>query len=371
MPAHSQNGGDGHVTRVLSALTGVAALGLCLVCLCGVLQAGATAGRAAFATVCLIAMLTLCRQGVRAGGRMPVSRQVLMLLGQTAVVVVPLPVFGTGWLSVSGFLAGSLLVMLHGRPRLLTFTLVSLAVTGYLAARADVAHDGVAAGVGAAVSAVLLYALGAIVVVAEGCAAGRSRVLQAEIAKERSRFARDLHDLLGYSLSAVTLKAELALRMVGAQPKRAKGELAEVIRLSRQAAADVRTVASGYRELTLEYEAMSAQTILAAADVQTAIDLADVDIPQPMQTVLATVLREAVTNVLRHSAATTCAITLRRTGDRLSMEIVNDGAFEPQRAFDADGSGMRNLAARLRSLRGDLAVRFDDDLFYLRASVPM
>ena len=87
------------------------------------------------------------------------------------------------------------------------------------------------------------------------------------VAQERLRFARDLHDLLGYSLSAITLKSELTHRLVPKNPDKAQNELVEILDISRKALADVRAVASGYRELSLENESESARSLLLAADV--------------------------------------------------------------------------------------------------------
>ena len=88
------------------------------------------------------------------------------------------------------------------------------------------------------------------------------------VAEERLRFARDLHDLLGLSLSAITLKSELTRRLLDTDPDRAAEELTEILGLARQALADVRSVASGYRELSLDNESRSARSVLAAADVE-------------------------------------------------------------------------------------------------------
>src|SRR5205823_5301028 len=103
--------------------------------------------------------------------------------------------------------------------------------------------------------------------------AARTRLAQAAVAEERLRFARDLHDLLGLSLSAITLKSELARRLVTVDPDKARDELTEILAISRLALADVRLVASGYRELSLQEESRSAESLLAAADVDVRIEL--------------------------------------------------------------------------------------------------
>jgi two-component system, NarL family, sensor histidine kinase DesK len=95
----------------------------------------------------------------------------------------------------------------------------------------------------------------------------RTELAQMAVTQERLRFARDLHDLLGYSLSAITLKSELTHRLVTKDPAKAQDELVEILDISRKALGDVRSVASGYRELSLENESESARTLLLAADV--------------------------------------------------------------------------------------------------------
>jgi two-component system sensor histidine kinase DesK len=365
---------DCGAVRAVNAASVLAYAVICAVCLLRILAAEATVARALSAIAGMAAMFVLHRWIAAHAGRdagVPAWRLIAALLAQAAIVFVPLPFLGGGWLDLAGLLAGGVLVASRGRWAWPAFAAVSAGVAATAALWFGLPHGVTASGAAAALTGALTYLFGVLVVAMAGAVAASRRIVRMEVIKERIRFARDLHDLLGYSLSAVTLKAELAARLVGRDPAPAKRELSEIIRISRQASADVRTVANSYRELSLEHEAHSARSILAAADVEAAIDLDCGEIPQPVQTVLATVLREGVTNVLRHSAATNCAITVRQAGSRVSMEIVNDGAPEPEPALQADGSGMRNLAARVLGLRGELATRFDEDRFHLRASVPL
>ncbi|MFJ7219534.1 sensor histidine kinase [Amycolatopsis sp. NPDC098790] len=213
----------------------------------------------------------------------------------------------------------------------------------------------------------------------------RRRLAEMAVAEERLRFARDLHDLLGMSLSAIALKSELTARVLPIDRDRAAVELAEIIGLTRQALSDVRSVASGYRELSLDSESRSARSVLAAADVRVRMELLQDELPSAVRTVLAVVLREGVTNVLRHSKVESCEIFMHRTDEGVSLEIVNDGvghdgsapagsggAGKPRPAADDAGSGIGNLSHRLADLGGELTAGVaDDGRFRLRAVVPV
>src|SRR4029453_10781973 len=136
-------------------------------------------------------------------------------------------------------------------------------------------------------------------------------------------------------------------------PDKAQHELMEILDISRKALADVRSVASGYRELSLENESASARSLLLAADVAVTTEIECGDLPTPVKTVLATVLREGITNVLRHSNAERCEISMRQADGRVWLDIVNDGV-QTTRAQSDGGSGIQNLTARIAALQGQL-----------------
>src|SRR5262249_21208679 len=188
----------------------------------------------------------------------------------------------------------------------------------------------------------------------------RTELANMAVAQERLRFARDVHDLLGYSLSAITLKSELTHRLVPGNPDKAREELVEILDISRKALADVRAVADGCRELSLDNESESARSLLQAADVDVTIETNCGDLPTPVKTVLATVLREGITNVLRHSNAERCEISMRQADGRVWLDIVNDGVLISRVQSDG-GSGIRNLSARIAALQGQLVSGFEAD----------
>ena len=154
------------------------------------------------------------------------------------------------------------------------------------------------------------------------------------VENERTRFARDLHDILGHSLTVITVKAELANRLLDVDTERARAELADLERLSRDALADVRRAVEGYRELTLPGELSRARTALAAAEIRAEVPGAADDVPTELRELFAWTVREGVTNVIRHSGATSCTVVLSPT----SAEVRDNGAGPVAPTTPAPGS---------------------------------
>ncbi|WP_137814473.1 sensor histidine kinase [Gandjariella thermophila] len=200
--------------------------------------------------------------------------------------------------------------------------------------------------------------------------AARDEVARLAVAEERARFARDLHDVLGHSLTTITVKAGLVRRLLeaGADRERAAAEVREVEQLARQALTEVRATVSGYREASLVAEVAGARAALRAAGVEPVLPHAVDDVPAALQPVFGYVLREGVTNVLRHSGATRCEVRLGRTW----LEIRDNG---PGGTSTVDslgaGHGLEGLRERLAAVGGTLeAGRLPAGGFRLRASVP-
>lgn len=152
-------------------------------------------------------------------------------------------------------------------------------------------------------------------------ARAQATIAEMAVQSERTRFARDLHDILGHSLTVLTVKAELAGRLVGIDPERAGQEIAEVERLARQALVDVRAAVSSYREATLPGELASARAALEAAGIVAELPGAVDDVPPERRALLAWAIREGVTNVVRHSKARRVWVRLDGSG----VEIADDG----------------------------------------------
>jgi len=176
---------------------------------------------------------------------------------------------------------------------------------------------------------------------------------QAEVARlakvaERERIARDLHDLLGHSLTLITLKAELAAKLVGRDPVRAAAEVAELERISRQTLREVRTALAGYRSDGLDAELARARLALESSGIDCEYFLVPLELGQAQESAIALALREAVTNVLRHSGARSCKITVDRGPDGVVLEVRDDG-----RGGEApDGMGLSSMRQRIEGLGG-------------------
>ena len=164
------------------------------------------------------------------------------------------------------------------------------------------------------------------------------------VADERNRFARDLHDILGHSLTVITVKAELANRLLDVDPERARSELADLERLSRDALSDVRRAVEGYRDLTLPGELARAREALRAADIDAELPNSTDDVPTDLRELFAWTVREGVTNVIRHSGASRC--TVRLEPDRVA--VCDDGTGPGVRSTPGHGlDGLRERAAAL------------------------
>ncbi len=171
---------------------------------------------------------------------------------------------------------------------------------------------------------------------------------------ERERISRDLHDLLGHTLSMITLKSELAAKLVASEPERAEHEMREVEQTSRQALAEVRRAVQGYRSHNLRGELASARLALETAGVGVVVDSRPHDLPPEVEAVAALALREAVTNVVRHSRAHSCTISYRQERGLFRLSVVDDGKGLRD---DGEGSGLAGMRERVEGLGGELEVR--------------
>jgi two-component system sensor histidine kinase DesK len=153
----------------------------------------------------------------------------------------------------------------------------------------------------------------------------RAELAQMAVAQERERFARDLHDLLGHSLSVITLKAELAGRMLTDRPDDAAREVAELEQVARAALGEVRDAVSGYRQPTLEGELAGARMALSAAGIEADVHQARVPLDPAVEAALAWAVREGATNVIRHSGARHCTLRITASLIDAGVEVTDDG----------------------------------------------
>jgi two-component system sensor histidine kinase DesK len=171
------------------------------------------------------------------------------------------------------------------------------------------------------------------------------------VADERNRFARDLHDIHGHSLTVITVKAELANRLLDVDPERARSELADLERLSRDALADVRRAVEGYRDLTLPGELARAREALRAAGIDAELPNSAESVPSELRELFAWTVREGVTNVIRHSRASHCIVQLE--AERVS---VRDDGVGPEELGE-HGHGLDGLRERAASAGAVLVTR--------------
>jgi two-component system sensor histidine kinase DesK len=193
------------------------------------------------------------------------------------------------------------------------------------------------------------------------------------VARERLRFARDLHDLLGHSLSSITLKSELAGRLLPAAPEQAAAEVRDIEGVARRSLREVRDAVSGYRQPTLDEELYGAREMLEAAGIACQIENQACPLPNAMDTVLAWAVREGVTNVIRHSRADRCEIRVTQEGEEVHVEVKDDGRGSPpeHEGTYSNGSGLFGLAERIAASGGDFeAGPLPEGGFRLRVSLP-
>ena len=184
--------------------------------------------------------------------------------------------------------------------------------------------------------------------------ATREELARLKVEEERLRMARDLHDLLGHTLSLITLKSKLAGRLVEQEPARAAHEIREVERVARQALREVREAVAGYRQPRLANEVDSARQLLEAAGIACSLEYTGLELPAAPDAVLAWAVREGVTNVIRHSHAQHCVIRLNRDHDSVRAEVINDGDRRERAsgARDREGIGLSGLTERVTSIGG-------------------
>lgn len=202
--------------------------------------------------------------------------------------------------------------------------------------------------------------------------AAREEIARLAVAEERLRFSRDLHDLLGHSLSVIVLKAELAHRMADRSPERTAQEVSDIEKVAREALREVREAVAGYRQQSLSRELETATQTLRTAGVQVQVAGGPGTLPGPVDGALAWTVREATTNVIRHARARRVRFDFSREDQVVRLRVANDGVPSDGAADPNAGNGLRGLRERLRALGGDLTYgpgRMDG--FMLDATLPL
>jgi two-component system sensor histidine kinase DesK len=297
----------------------------------------------------------------------------LTAVALVVLVYVPMIWLPQSWTPMVPVIVASALMLLRGRLALV-LAAIPLVAEGI---HVTPLYNGVAGAIGGCIyvvgllliGGVSLYGAARLILVLRELQATRAEVAGLAVVQERLRVSRDLHDLLGQSLSAISLKGDLALRLLRRDPPAARAEIESLTVMARSALHDIRFVARDQVDLSLAVEAEGAAAVLSAAGIEAAIELDLPGLPVPLQRTLAWAVREAVTNVLRHSQARACSITAERGSGTVTLTIVNDGA----RALEGkrEGGGLDGLAERARALSGTLsATRTPDGWFRLVARFP-
>ncbi|MFD0657832.1 sensor histidine kinase [Thermocatellispora tengchongensis] len=297
-------------------------------------------------------------------GRRP-KGLVWTLAAQGIATYLPLADGETSGLVVSGFFAG--VVLLYARAPVswpLTVAICGIAgLEGWLTRSPLLAGYQFCSSLGTALA---VYGLTRLVALVTELRRTRAELVEVAALRERLKVRRDVHDLLGRGLTAIVLHGELALRLLEADRGRAMEHVERMTEAARATLADAAGLNAPGRGLSLAAEVDSARAVLESAGASVRIDAAPVS--GRAEPVLAVVLREAVTNVLRHSTPGECLVRIAVEDGRVRLLVANDGAAP---ASDEPGTGLRSMRARLAAIGGELTVTRAGDRFELLARAPV
>jgi two-component system sensor histidine kinase DesK len=280
------------------------------------------------------------------------------------------------WAWVAGFVIGASALAVSRAGVVVALGLGSMAVIG------AVVFDGSpAANLAVALgSAVVVWLTGLVLVwlldLLWAAEAGRDAESGLVIAQERLRASRELHDVLGHRLGIIALKAELAADLAATDPARSRAESDEIRAIAATTLAEARRAVHGETVADLATQIASAELVLGSAGIETTVDIDTTLVPASVSRLLATVVREAVTNILRHSDARTVSMALHGTGPDPALVIVSDGTGRPESGTAAgvfsSGTGLASLAARCEAAGARMvAGPADDGRFEVRVELPL
>jgi two-component system, NarL family, sensor histidine kinase DesK len=308
----------------------------------------------------------------------------LTLLLLFALAYVPTPLFGYRWMTLQWLVIASAAMLLPRRAALATVAAVLVAgvVLGNgmaTTARATqwtsvrIAWNTLYFATVLLVGGGGLYAAARLALIIRELRHARAELRDEAIARERLRISRDLHDLLGHSLSAISLKADLAAALLArGSTARATDEVRSLLAVASSALDDLRALPHAEPPVSLANEIDRAGDLLKARQVRLTRHVAPTTLSPAAAEVLGWAVREAVTNLLRHSAATACTISVRREGRQALLEVENDGARPPAGGGAAHaGSGLAGLAARAAAVGGTArGLAMDGGRFRVEVRVP-
>lgn len=327
----------------------------------------------AWAAVFLAAYLRLVlhkpfRINVSATERWSQIALLILLTGMVLYIDIAYPT-GFFWLFIYVIIPAGVLLP----PRAAAWSVVaitSLAI-GVELARSEWAQAMAVPGI--AIWGVSTIMLRRLIVTVEELRAAREELARLAVTEERLRFGRDLHDLLGHSLSLIAIKCELAGRLVQAQGEQAAAEIKDVEQVARRSLREVREAVTSYRQPTLGEELTGAREMLTAAGIPSRFDVTIGALPRSVDNVLAWAIREATTNVARHSNASACDIRLACGVGEVRVSVTDDGCGAAGAGYrEAYGSGLAGVAERVASCGGwMMATPVADGGFSLEIGVPI
>lgn len=298
------------------------------------------------------------------------------LLALVLIAYVPVALFETRWATPQWFVLASLAMLLRGRLALALIAVSALTHAMWFAQHSAVPNAGIGQPIWVFAYWIAIQVLGGgglygatrLVRVLDALREARADLADLAIGRERLRISRDLHDLLGQSLSAVSLKGDLAIGLLERDDvARAIVEVESLVAVARSALHDVLQVAHRETPIALSSEIERTADLLASTGTETRVDVVVDTLPPAIDELFAWALREGVTNVLRHSSATTCGIRIDRHEGTVRLEIVNDGAMPAS----LGGNGLSGLATRAAALSGTAIGRATGDgTFRLIVEVP-
>ncbi|MEU8373057.1 histidine kinase [Micromonospora sp. NPDC048894] len=308
----------------------------------------------------------------------PLVLVLLALSGAVWVLAVLPPFAGWGWAFTLAVAGGVLSCLVRGwwRATVILCCWAAIGLGGLIGVLASPRAAVVAWHAEAGAEAVVISTLALVTLLPLSAVWVQQVVLRLEharrlasdlaVAQERLRFATDLHDIQGHNLQVIALKSELAERLLPDRPERAGGEIAEIRRIAQVALDDTRAVVNDYRTVTVAVEARNAAAVLRSAGIRCAAHIGTPDLPVALGAVFAVAIREAVTNVLRHSRATEATIALVRVAAEYRLTVTNNAAGVPR----PDGTGLAGLAQRVAAHRGTVETTREDDTFTLTVRIP-
>jgi two-component system sensor histidine kinase DesK len=318
------------------------------------------------ATVAALASIPLLlRPAGAASARHPAVLALLVLAVATWVVALVPSATGSAWSFTLAIAGGTVGCLLRGWARVTVLAGTVVLLVGAADARAEPAEL-------VLVGTLALFALMPLSVVwihrvVLRLEAARRTASDLAVAEERLRFATDLHDIQGHHLQVIALKSELAERLLDADPERARGELSDIRTVAREALEDTRALVGGYRTVTVAVEARNAAAVLRSAGVDCRVQIETTGMPDAVGALFAVAIREAATNTIRHSQASTASIELVRDDDAWRLTVANDAP----RSSGRPGTGIDGLRQRVRPQGGTVQVDRRADRFTLVVRVPV